>query len=1079
VHVEQIGIDVLLSLLDAGGREVAQMKSPQKFQSRETLTFVAPGRGGYQLKVAALDAKAAPGECTIRREPSRASTALDRRRVEAERIFVEAMTARATNGQEQIAIRKFEESGAAWQALGDGAMTDLSQRLVLKSKAYVAFTEARALIGKDGPRAIKKFEEARGFYHEIGESSNEAAAVLGKYQAASEMKDERVAIEYLKQAATLFAKPEERGVKADLLIGIAKYYLYNAKEDDTALGYFLLLDPIYTDLGKLREAAVVESTIGSLYHKLGNHGKAYEYLHKALRLRSYFGDKCYELETLTNLGKVSLDLGLKAEALRLLKDDAPLLYHGEGGCAANKAAALINLGKTYYDLGDFEQARRNYENALAASTDDDFKAILNNNLGAVYYGIGKYEDSLQSYLKALSLYKENVKAQATTQTNIGVVYAAQGKYPLAIAKLQEALKLRQAAHDRGGEATTLTSLGEAYLKSGDAAAALTSSNRALTLFGAVNDPSGQAAAFAAAMDVSRSTGKRRLAIFYGKLSVNRFQELRGAVRSIRGELQINYLRIVKGAYQHLSELLAEEGLYDQAIHVLNLFQDQQFFDLNLDPNISIRRVPLSAVEDRLAARFETRGRELRRLALQLAEPQSPAGSPAAAGAGDSGKLQAEFDAAAEAFASTLRAAASELDGRVGAEDKHQSVEEVAKLRAALAELGKQPGQKAVSLYTLVGDERFYVLLLTPSGVQAFSHPTKSPALGQKVKDLLAVLGCPQLDPLRESAALYDVIFKSVSTEDGRTTLEAGLEKDKPELLLWSLGEALGGVPMTALYDDRRKQFLIERYQHAVFTRVRPDRIAREPQPWLEGIGLGTSRAFTGFPALPGVRKSLYELFGNGATGRAGILKGTVLLDEGFKQSTLEGLNGQWPLVHIASHFAYYPGNAEESVLVLGDGGKFSLSKMQEHQTLFAGVEMLMLAACKTSVRQADEGYGKMIDGLAEVAQRLGAHSVIATLWNISDASAPEMEAGFYALHRDHPNWAKSELLRQTQLGMLQGSIKPAKEAATGSPARGGQVAAAGCASATGAARRRFTPDPKSPLSHPYYWAPFTLYGSSR
>jgi CHAT domain-containing protein/tetratricopeptide (TPR) repeat protein len=1080
VYVEQSGIDVLLRLLDSGGHEVAQMKSPSKLRSGETLTYVAAERESYKLEVSAVDAKAAPGEFTIRREPPREATALDRRRVEAERIFVEAMTARATDGQEQTAIRKFEESEAAWQELGDGPMTDLSRRLVIKSKAYVAFTTARALAGKDGPEAIKKFEEARGFFHEVGETSNEGAAVLGMNQAAVAMNDQKAAIEFLKRAAPLFAKPEERVTRSDILIEIAKYYLFTAKEDDTALEYFLLVYPLYTDPEQLRDSAVVAGTIGALYHKLGDHEKAYDYLHKALLLKDHLGDKCYELETLINLGKVSLDLGLKAEALRHLKDEAPLLYKGAGGCVAHKVAALINLGKTYYDLGDLEKARHNYTDALEASSDDGFKAILNNNLGAVHYDMGEYATSQDYYLKALSLYKDDVKAQATTLTNLGVVYAAQGKSQLAFEKFQEALRLRQG--DRNGEASTLTSLSEGYLKSGDTAAALKSSNQALTLFGAVNDPNGEAAAFANAMDVSRATGKKRLAIFYGKLSVNKLQELRGAARGIGDELELNYLRDVKGAYQHLSELMVEEGMYEQAVQVLNLYRDQQFFDLNLEPKVMVKLARLSTVEAELAGRLETQSRELRRLALQLAETKKRVGDsqPADAEAANQRKLQAEFDAANEAFAATLGSVASQLDGRAGADDRNKSVDDVDELRTALGALGATPGQKAASLYTLAGDENFYVLLLTPSGVKAFSHPTKSPALSEKVKNLLAVLGCPKFDPFAESAMLYDIIFKSVSAEDGHTTLEAELEREKPDLLLWSLDERLAGVPVAALYDAGRRQFLVERYQQAVFTRVRPDRIAREPKSWLEGIGLGTSKAYTGYDALPGVRKSLYEIFGNEATRRAGILKGPVLLDERFKESALEGLNGRRPLVHIASHFAYYPGNAEESVLLLGDGSKLSLSKMEERKNLFAGVELLMLAACKTSVNQPDKVYGKEIDGFAEVAQRLGASSVVATLWNISDAAAPEMEVGFYRLHRGHQSWAKSELLRQTQLSMLRGSVGRTTAAdARAAASAGGADTAEGCAPAPGTPRKPYTPNPKAPFAHPYYWAPFVLYGGSR
>jgi len=1081
VRVIQLGVDVLLRLLDAGGREVAQMNSPNKFQSEETLTFVAPASGSYRLYVSTLNAKSQPGKYTILREAPRTATLRDHRRVEVERIFVEAMTARAQDGHEQTAIKKFEEALVGWQEFGDAQMTDLSRRLVFKSKAYASFIKARALIMKNGQEAIKHFEEARGFYHEIGETTNEGASLLGMHQAALGLNDEKTGIEFLKQAFPLFMKPEEKSVRANILIEITKYYIYRVKDDNSALVYSLLLYPIYVDIPQLKEAAITANTIGALYHRLNDNEKAYEYLHKALQLRKYFGDTCSELEMLTNLGQVSLELGLKAEALRLLRDEAPPLYKTAGGCAANRPSALNNLGKTYYDLGDFQQARNSYLEALETGSDDGFKAIVNNNLGAVHYSMGEYQESLGYYGKAFTLYKDDVKAQATTQTNLGVVNAARGYYRAALTTLEDALKMRQKAGDISGEAITLTRLSEVYLKLGNTRAALERSNRALTLFGAVSSQSGEAVAFANAMNVSRSQGNRRLAIFYGKRAVNKFQELRGAARGIEGELQKNYLRIVKGSYQRLAELLVEEGQFEQAIQVLNLHQDQQFFDFNIDLSAPVQRAYLSTREAALANRHETQSKKLRQLQLQIEELKRRIvnGQTNASAVENPRKLQDEFAAATATFAAMLIDTAKELSDRAGDENKNTSVEEITEVRKAVGNLGATPGQKAVALYTLAGEDNFYVLLLTHGSVKAFSHPTKAGVMNDKVKEFLTVLRCPDLDPFQESAALYNIMFKSVSAEDKRTTLEVELEKDRPDLLLWSLGNPLDSVPMAALYDARRKQFLVERYQHAVFTRAHPDRIVREPKALSNGLGLGVSKGYTGYAPLPGVKKSLSVIFGDAATGQKGIMNGLVLMDDEFKKSTLESLNGKWSLVHIASHFAYYPGNSEDTALLLGNGDKFSLSKMRERKTLFAGVELLMLSACKTSVKQSNV-FGKEIDGFAELAQRLGANSVIATLWNISDADAPGYEIGFYRLYHQHQDWAKSELLRQSQLNLLTGKVtrEPGVEPRPAARARR-ENEREGCTAAAGKPRKHFTPNPKAPLAHPYYWAPYVLYGGSR
>ena len=513
------------------------------------------------------------------------------------------------------------------------------------------------------------------------------------------------------------------------------------------------------------------------------------------------------------------------------------------------------------------------------------------------------------------------------------------------------------------------------------------------------------------------------------------------------------------------------------MQVLNLYRDQQFFDL--DPSSEVKRIYLSPREDNFAQRYETETQKRRDLEEQLAELQRELFNRSAdtAGAGKRVRLQAEVKATEVDFATVLKDAGNDLKSPTAYQDKDKSVGDVTKLREALDKLGVAPRQKAVSLYTLAGDESFYVLLLLPDRVEAFVRPVKADVIERQTKDFLAVLSCPDFDPFQDAAALYDIILKSVSTTDKRTTLEAALEKYSPTLLLWSLGDPLDSVPMSALYDAERKQFLVEKYQHAVLTRVQPERIVREPKPWIKGIGLGTSKEYTAYPPLRGVRESLSVIFDDSVRQRKGIIDGPALIDDQFKRSVMENLNGEWPLVHIASHFDFQPGDSNRSVLLLGDGNKFSLAQMQKQKTLFAGVELLMLSACKTSVRESN-AYGKEIDGFAELAQQLGAASVIAALWNINDLAAPGREIDFYRLYRDHRDWAKAELLRQSQLNLLSGQVTRETRAAPGPSMNREDDEEEGCA-LPAKSRKRFIPNPKAPLAHPYYWAPFVLYGSPR
>ena len=150
-----------------------------------------------------------------------------------------------------------------------------------------------------------------------------------------------------------------------------------------------------------------------------------------------------------------------------------------------------------------------------------------------------------------------------------------------------------------------------------------------------------------------------------------------------------------------------------------------------------------------------------------------------------------------------------------------------------------------------------------------------------------------------------------------------------------------------------------------------------------------------FSALPGVKAELSEIFKQ-TDSKTGILTGEILPDAKFsKTNFLEALKRKRPLVHIASHFSFRPGDEARSFLLLGDGTAFTLDEMKAEKNLFEGVDLLTLSACNTAAAQPDAN-GREIDGFAELAQRLGAGAVMATLWSVSDASTPWLMRDFYA-----------------------------------------------------------------------------------
>ncbi|MGH9971213.1 MAG: CHAT domain-containing protein, partial [Pyrinomonadaceae bacterium] len=184
------------------------------------------------------------------------------------------------------------------------------------------------------------------------------------------------------------------------------------------------------------------------------------------------------------------------------------------------------------------------------------------------------------------------------------------------------------------------------------------------------------------------------------------------------------------------------------------------------------------------------------------------------------------------------------------------------------------------------------------------------------------------------------------------------------------------------------------------------------------------------------------------------------------------------------------GDEARSFLLLGDGTAMTLEEMKQQLDLFAGVELLTLSACNTAAQQAG-ATGREIDGFAELAQRLGAGSVMATLWPVADNSTPWLMREFYESRQSGEGLSKAEAFRRAQLALLNGTaqMKPLPVAQKGASQSIPIVIGGDGSKRDGAGTRAdvvhvaakdapsFKRDPSKPFAHPYYWAPFILIGN--
>ena len=283
-------------------------------------------------------------------------------------------------------------------------------------------------------------------------------------------------------------------------------------------------------------------------------------------------------------------------------------------------------------------------------------------------------------------------------------------------------------------------------------------------------------------------------------------------------------------------------------------------------------------------------------------------------------------------------------------------------------------------------------------------------------------------------------------------------------LMWDLDGILRYVPLAALWDGR--QYLIEQYRVSVMTLASNARLKDKPDAEWKAAGFGVTKAFAGSAALPSVSAELAGIIAV-KPGDPGVLRGEIELDGQFTQQSMrETLRKRYPVVHIASHFRFQPGNETQSFLLLGDGGHFSLAELKTSANLFGGVQLLTLSACNTGM-----GDGTEVEGFGTLAQRQGAKAVIATLWPVADVSTSLLMQEFYRIRESSPDKTKLEALQDAQLELLRGGLKA--EPLAGSRALVHEPE-------TGGAKPQAPPFPSdahAPFAHPYYWAPFFLMGN--
>ncbi|MGB6301331.1 MAG: CHAT domain-containing protein [Rivularia sp. (in: cyanobacteria)] len=326
---------------------------------------------------------------------------------------------------------------------------------------------------------------------------------------------------------------------------------------------------------------------------------------------------------------------------------------------------------------------------------------------------------------------------------------------------------------------------------------------------------------------------------------------------------------------------------------------------------------------------------------------------------------------------------------------------------------------AAVIYPIILQNRLEIILRLPNQ-NKFNHYTtfiKANELENTLEKLQYSLRQPeQINQVNKiSGEIYSWLIQP---------LEADLQNNKIDTLVFVLDGNLRNIPMGVLYDskapEKSPKYLIEKYAIALTSGLQmlePKPLQRKELKILMA-GVTEKRSINNKEFLP-LSNVLLEL----NTIQSQIPNSKKLLNQTFTDVNLEKQidSAKYTIVHIATH-SNFSSNLEETYILTWD----KLLKAEDFDNLLQinknaksqAIELLVLSACETA-----NGDKRATLGLSGIAIRAGSRSTLASLWAVEDESTAKLMSQFYQeLQQNKLNKAKA--LQQAQIKLLKNSEPP-------------------------------------------------------
>lgn len=324
-------------------------------------------------------------------------------------------------------------------------------------------------------------------------------------------------------------------------------------------------------------------------------------------------------------------------------------------------------------------------------------------------------------------------------------------------------------------------------------------------------------------------------------------------------------------------------------------------------------------------------------------------------------------------------------------------------------------QTAAFLYPIILEDRLEVIVRLPGqSLKHYAAPIKRTEIEQTaiaLRENILRRNRPE-EVIKKATQLYEWLI---------APLEQDLEKQSEvKTLVFVLDGVLRNIPMSVLYDGKRKEYLMQkRYTLAIVPELTLFDLRPLQRDKLSVLTAGVSEKEEiegrSFNELPNVIEELQQI------GR--IVPSKTLLNPTFTKANLQQQidSGAFSIVHIATH-GKFSSEPEETFILARD----RLLRSNDLNDLLRkgdpksrqNVELLVLSACETA-----QGDKRATLGLSGIAVRAGSRSVLSTLWQVSDRSTAKFMERFYK-QLTNPDVTKAEALHQAQLALFESYKAP-------------------------------------------------------